>query len=64
MPPFRFDMPVCVEADVLFDHAADVISLIPGIEQTGELTVSFESGDYRQAYRTIHAMAQIARAAE
>jgi len=62
--PFKFELPVRVEADILFDHAARAIALIPGVEQISELTVGFENDDYYEAFRTIHAMAQLARVAE
>jgi len=62
--PFRFEMPAQIEADVLFDHAARAIALIPGVEQVSDLTIAFESDDYVEAFRTVHAMAQIARSAE
>ena len=62
--PFRFETPTHVEADVRFDHAARAIAFIPGVEQISELTVGFDSDDYSEAFRTIHAMAQLARVAE
>jgi D-amino peptidase len=62
--PFCFGTPVRVEADVLFDHAASAIALIPGVERTADLTVAFETGDYVEAFRAVHAMAQMARNAE
>jgi D-aminopeptidase len=62
--PFRFESPMHIEADVLFDHAARAIAFIPGVEQVSELTVGFESDDYLEAFRTIHVMAQLARVAE
>jgi D-amino peptidase len=62
--PFRFQLPVQIEADILFDHAARAIAFIPGVEQISELTVGFESNDYTEAFRIIHVMAQIARVSE
>jgi len=62
--PFRFQSPVYVEADVLFDHTARTIAFIPGVELVSEHTVGFKSDDYLEAFRTIHAMAQLARVAE
>ena len=62
--PFRFESPVYVEADTLFDHAARAIAFIPGVEQIAELTVGFTGNDYREAFRTIHVMAQLARVSE
>ena len=64
IPAFTFDMPVKIEVDVLFDHNANVISLIPGVDKVSDLTVAFQSDDYSEAYRTIHAIAQMARVSE
>jgi D-amino peptidase len=54
--PFRFETPIRVEADTLFDHTAAAISLIPTIERKSLLTIGFESNDYVQAFRTIQAI--------
>jgi D-amino peptidase len=62
--PFRFKMPVRVEADTLFDHTARAIALIPSVEQTSLLTIAFESDDYVEAFRTIQAIQLISGAAE
>jgi D-amino peptidase len=62
--PFRFKMPVRVEADTLFDHTARAIALIPGVEQISPLTVAFESDNYVEAFRTIQATQLISGAAQ
>lgn len=54
--PFTFEMPVCIEADTIFDHHAAAISLIPGVERIAARTIQFESSDYREAFNALLAM--------
>lgn len=57
--PFNFNMPCRIEIDAINDHIARAMAEVPGVEQTGLLTVSFESGDYEEAYRCVHALQMI-----
>ena len=56
IPPFRFNLPVTIEADTIFDHQAAAISLIPGVDRKSDRTISFQSNDYRQAFNALLAM--------
>jgi len=62
--PFRFKMPIRVEADTLYDHTARAIALIPSVEQISPRTVAFESDNYVEAFRTIQAIQLISGQAE
>lgn len=54
--PFKFEMPVKIEADIVNDHFSKAIAEIPGVELIAPLTVRYESTDYREAFKTIHVM--------
>lgn len=62
--PFRFKMPVQIEADVLFDHTARTISLIPGVELVSARTIAFQSKDYLEVFRALQAITILSIAAE
>lgn len=58
--PFRFDLPITIEADTIFDHHAAAISLIPGVRRISDRTISFESDDYEVAFNALVAMIVLA----
>lgn len=64
IPPFHFQMPIRIEADTLFDHAARCIALMPGVELIAPRTIAFETGDYLEAFRALQAMTILSIAAE
>jgi D-amino peptidase len=57
--PFTFKMPVCIEADTIFDHQAAAVSLIPGVKRIAPRTIQFESSDYAEAFNALLAMTLI-----
>lgn len=59
IPPFRFNMPVSIEADCLNDHIALAIAEIPGVKLISDKTVCYESSDYKEAFKATHAMQMI-----
>lgn len=59
VPPFNFSLPVCIEADTIFDHQASAITLIPGVKRISDRTIQFVSNDYREAMNALLAMTLI-----
>ena len=54
--PYKFSMPVTIEADTIFDHHAAAISLIPGVTRISDRTISFTSNDYKETFNALLAM--------
>jgi len=58
--PFKFDLPVRIEADTIFDHQAAAISLIPKVKRISDRTIMLESEDYREAFNALLAITIVA----
>jgi D-amino peptidase len=54
--PFKFKIPIHIEADTLFDHHANACSLIPGVEKKSDRTIVYESNDYSETINTLLAI--------
>jgi len=54
--PFKFKMPIHVEADTLFDHHANACALIPGVNKKNDRTIVYESDNYEEAMNTLLAI--------
>jgi len=62
--PYKFKMPIHIEADTLFDHHANAISLIPGVERITDRTIVYESNDFRETFDTLLAITLLAYQAQ
>ena len=60
LKPFTFGSPVQLEVGLLSPSTAVKLTLLPGVERTGDLTVSYTSDSYEYVWRILWAMTFIA----
>jgi D-amino peptidase len=54
--PVQYEMPVTLTLQFMFSAMADIAELVPGVQRSDPLTVSFTSGDYLEAFNCIRAL--------
>lgn len=62
IPQVRYTMPVTLTLQVRNSAMADVAEMIPGVDRTGPLTISYASDDYLEAFNCLLAMIMVAGA--
>lgn len=60
LKPYTFVSPVELEVDFLSPPAAARMTLLPGVERVGEMTVRYKSDDFQYVWRVLWAMVFIA----
>ena len=63
LKPFTFAAPTQLEVDLLSPTAAARLTLLPGVQRTGDLTVHYASESFENIWRTLWAMVFIASTA-
>ena len=60
LKPFTFASPTQLEVDLLSPSTALKLTLLPGVERAGDLTVRYTSEDFENVWRILWAMTFIA----
>jgi D-amino peptidase len=57
--PIKAAAPTRLDIDLVSTVVADAVAVIPGLERTSGRSVAYQSADFRDVYRMIHAVAML-----